>query len=159
MKKFMVIAAAIGLLILSGCALFESRMQAKNCEYRIISNRVSGRISGSQLIVTVPIEARNPHNEQNAVIDRMRLTLYVGDQKSLQGEVPSKVVIPAGRNPEEFTARFTVTGQGLLTVLNAIRAKNISYKVTGTVFVTVTFPGNITREQSFEITILEDSWR
>lgn len=140
------------------CSELEQRAAATNCQYKIntVTPGTPDLIPPDySLPLDIKIDVKNPNEDTDAVIDRMKFKLYApkdADSHILDAENPVQVTVPAG-GQTNFTVQTSINDETVVEAWNVINGGSVTYKITGTVYVTL-----LNETNAFEVTIYEDDW-
>ncbi len=130
MKK---ICWSLIIVFLLSCTAVQERLAIKECKFSLISVKPYD-FTFNDLKLDFDINCNNP-NKINAVLDKLKYTLYANDKGLISGSTGKGIKIPAkGANSfvTTITLEYNELGEALLS---AIRLGKAEYKVKATAYI------------------------
>ncbi len=121
------------IVFLLSCAAVQERLAIKECKFSLISVKPYD-FDFNDFKVEFRIDATNP-NKIDAVLDKLKYTLYANDKGLISGSTGKGIKIPAkGTNSfsTTITLGYTELGEALIS---AIRSGKAEYKVKATAYI------------------------
>ncbi len=160
MRLYRVILTGLFLsFALSGCTLlkeFDQRIALKNCHFQLMGVKeinYNPLENYDKLDVILNLGIQNPNPKTEVRIDRMRYSLFIDGVDMVSANNDLTIHIPAAGEIVAPLAVNLSVRQMEKSTMRAIQARQVNYKLTGTVFYS-TPVGDF----SFPVTIKEGQW-